>query len=89
MPDKYRVMTLTEFRADASRQLAWVEWMGGHVWITKHKKAIAAVIPFYQLKPLEELMTWQIPSWKKRQEQSLEDWLRAKRSVMEGGRRKN
>ncbi len=50
-----RPMSLTEFRADASAQVAWVAHMGGHVWIRKHGKVVAGVVPFYQLRMLDAL----------------------------------
>ncbi len=55
MVEKLRAMSLTEFRADASAQVAWVAQMGGQVWIRKHGKVVAGVVPFYQIRMLEAL----------------------------------
>ena len=51
-----RAVTLTKFRENPGKFLTWVEDEGGHVWLTRHGKHVAAVIPFHEMKVLEALL---------------------------------
>jgi len=53
---EYRRVPVSQFREGAGMWMEWVAQEGGHVWLTRHGREVAAVIPFYQLKMLEELM---------------------------------
>ena len=50
----YQIVSFTEFRREATRLTAWVEHMGGRVWITKHGRAVCAVVPMNQCERLEK-----------------------------------
>lgn len=78
MEHEYRRISISRFREKAGKDLKWVEQIGGHLWLTRHGKHVAAVIPFYQLKMLEELLG-QVESQKaQRLEQEYSRWRAAK-----------
>lgn len=52
LPD-FRVKTLTEFRTDFCKEVHWVERHGAHLWLTRHGRKIAAVIPKHHMQVLE------------------------------------
>ncbi|WP_299938284.1 hypothetical protein [uncultured Pelagimonas sp.] len=56
MEHEYQRIAISQFREEAGKRLKWVEEQGGHLWLTRHGKHVAAVIPFYQLKMLEALL---------------------------------
>ena len=52
----YRVLPLSRFREEAGKSLTWVTREGGQIWLTRHGKAVAALIPLYQLEMLEAVL---------------------------------
>ncbi len=53
---EFRRLPVSRFREEAGIWMDWVAHEGGHIWLTRHGKHMAAVIPFYQLKMLEALL---------------------------------
>ena len=53
MLSPYRLLPLTEFRRDCATQVNWVRHMGGRLWLTRHGKVVAAVVPNHQCEMLE------------------------------------
>ena len=53
---EFRRLPVSRFREEAGKHMDWVETAGGHLWLTRHGKHTAAVIPFYQMKVLEEVL---------------------------------
>ena len=53
---QYKKVSLTTFRTRANAYVEWIDRMGTHVWITKHRSLVAGVVPFYQLRAMERLM---------------------------------
>lgn len=49
-------ISISQFRENPGLFLKWVEKRGGHVWLTRHGRHVAALIPFYQLQALEVLL---------------------------------
>ena len=49
----YRIVPLTDFRRDCAKEVDWVRHMGGRVWLTRHGKIVAAVVPNFQCEMLE------------------------------------
>jgi antitoxin (DNA-binding transcriptional repressor) of toxin-antitoxin stability system len=54
LPD-FRAMSLSQLRETASKEVRWVVDMGGHVWLSKHGKWVAGVVPFHDVQALEKL----------------------------------
>lgn len=52
----YRILPLSRFREEAGKSLTWVTREGGQIWLTRHGKAVAALIPLYQLEMLEAVL---------------------------------
>jgi PHD/YefM family antitoxin component YafN of YafNO toxin-antitoxin module len=48
----HRPVPVSRFREEIAKHMAWVEHEGGFVWLTRHGRHVAAVIPFYQLEVL-------------------------------------
>jgi|GEM_PF-5049258 len=55
MPTKLRIMSLSEFRANATQTTDWVRREGGRVWITKHGKSVCALVPLEQCEEIEKM----------------------------------
>lgn len=53
MLSEYRILLLTEFRRNATRETEWVRHMGGRLWITKHGCQVCAVEPMHQCELIE------------------------------------
>ena len=53
---QFKKVSLTTFRTRANAYVEWIDRMGTHVWITKHRRLVAGVVPFYQLRAMERLM---------------------------------
>lgn len=68
LPD-YHIRSLTNFRKDCAKEVAWVEKLGRHVWLTKHGRVVAAVIPRYHLKAVERVMGWDYSTARARYEE--------------------
>jgi len=43
-PTPYRMVSLTEFRRNASELTNWVSYRGGRVWLLKHRRVVATVV---------------------------------------------
>jgi len=53
MQSEYRILSLTDFRRNATRETEWVRHMGGRLWITKHGRQVCAVVPMHQCELIE------------------------------------
>ncbi len=78
MEHDYQRIAISQFREEAGKRLKWVEEKGGHLWLTRHGKHVAAVIPFYQLKILEELLGGVETQKAQRLEREYSRWRSAK-----------
>ena len=48
MPDApYRSVPLSQYRKHCAHLTGWVQHMGGRLWLTKHGKFVAAVVPVF------------------------------------------
>ncbi|WP_116599153.1 type II toxin-antitoxin system Phd/YefM family antitoxin [Primorskyibacter marinus] len=75
MKTEYRITPLSSFRRDSGRLTEWVRHSGGRIWLTKHGKAVAAVIPMFQCERLE---TWENVSLAEKRRQMEEGYARWK-----------
>ncbi len=77
MLPQFHVMTVQNFRENLSEQVRWVENMGAHVWISKHGKHVAAVIPIHHLRMLEALLGGTLDGKRAKLEDEYRAWKRA------------
>ena len=77
VPD-FKLIPLTEFRAHAARDIRWVRNMHRHIWITKHGKIHAGVIPVQHLRMLERLLGWDNQTYMRDAESKYKRWRAAK-----------
>ena len=57
MDVEIRAMSITEFRENVAEPLRWVEESGGQVWLQRRGVVGCAVVPFYQVKVLDTLLS--------------------------------
>lgn len=77
VPD-YKILSLTEFRAQASFNIKWMNHMGRHLWISKHGRHVAGVIPIDHLRILERMLGWDNQAFMHDQEIRYKRWRAAK-----------
>jgi prevent-host-death family protein len=77
MLPQFHAITAQDFRENLSEQVRWVEDQGAHIWITKHGKHVAAVIPIPHLRMLEALLSGTLDDKRARLEQEYRAWKRA------------
>ncbi|MDP7150718.1 MAG: hypothetical protein QGI08_04925 [Paracoccaceae bacterium] len=75
---EYRIVSLTEFRRDATRQTEWVRHQGGRVWISKHGKLVCAVVPMFQCQQLEDFEGRSLAEERRRLERLYQRWKAVK-----------
>ena len=78
MLSEYRILSLTEFRRDATRQTEWVRHQGGRVWISKHGKLVCAVVPMHQCQMLEDFEGRSLAEERRRLERLYKRWKAVK-----------
>ena len=74
----HRITSLTEYRADCAALTGWVQHMGGRLWLTKHGKFVAAVVPVFQCERLEEWERLSLADTRRRMEEDYRRWKRVK-----------
>ena len=77
MLPQFQVINLQDFRESLAAQVRWVEGRGAHVWITKHGKHVAAVIPIQHLRMLEALLSGTLDDKRAKLEREYTAWKRA------------
>ncbi|MBV2358496.1 hypothetical protein KUH32_01800 [Thalassococcus sp. CAU 1522] len=55
MQSEFRAVPLTRFREQTAKHVDWVDRWGGHLWLSRHGRFVAGVVPFYQLELLAAL----------------------------------
>lgn len=75
---EYRIISLTEFRRDATRQTEWVRHQGGRVWISKHGRMVCAVVPMFQCQMLEDFEGRSLAEERQRLERLYKRWKAVK-----------
>ena len=78
MLSEYRIISLTEFRRDATRQTEWVRHQGGRVWISKHGRLVCAVVPMDQCQLLEDFEGRSLAEERRRLERLYRRWKAVK-----------
>ena len=78
MLSEYRILSLTEFRRDATRQTEWVRHQSGRVWISKHGKLVCAVVPMSQCQMLEDFEGRSLAEERRRLERLYRRWKAVK-----------
>ena len=78
MQSEYRILSLTDFRRDATRQTEWVRHQGGRVWISKHGKLVCAVVPMFQCELLEKWESRSLAEERRRLELLYRRWKAVK-----------
>ncbi|MGY3438934.1 MULTISPECIES: hypothetical protein [unclassified Marinovum] len=74
----YRISPLSDYRKHCSQLTGWVEHMGGRLWLTKHGRFVAAVVPFFHCERLEEWERRSLAEERRRLEDNYEKWKRVK-----------
>ena len=75
---EHRIASLTVFRRNATTLTEWVRHSGGRVWITKHGRSVAAVVPMYQCERLEEWEMRSLAAERRRMELAYAKWKAVK-----------
>ncbi len=75
MQSQYCVKRLSEFRADTAGSVDWVRSMGGRIWLTRHGRGVAAVVPMFQCEMLE---TWEGATFNEERARMERDYARWK-----------
>lgn len=76
LPD-FRTRSLTEFRAHLCDEIRWVERHGAHLWLTRHGRKRAAVIPSHHMQVLEAALGKPLAETRLTME---EEWRRLQRA---------
>lgn len=75
---EYRITSLSEFRTNTARMTGWVQHMGGRLWLTRHGKFVAALVPVFQCQRLEEWERRSLAEERARMELRYQKWKRVK-----------
>lgn len=75
---EYRITSLSEFRTHTAQMTGWVQHMGGRLWLTRHGKFVAALVPVYQCQRLEEWERRSLAEERARMELRYQKWKRVK-----------
>lgn len=75
---EYRITSLSEFRANTAQMTGWVQHMGGRLWLTRHGKFVAALVPVFQCQRLEEWERRSLAVERARMELRYQKWKRVK-----------
>ncbi|KNG95197.1 type II toxin-antitoxin system Phd/YefM family antitoxin [Pseudaestuariivita atlantica] len=73
----YQIVPLTDFRRDCSRWTGWVRSEGGRVWISRHGRCEAALVPMFQCERLEKFERRSLADERARIEACYARWKRA------------
>ncbi|WP_319824363.1 type II toxin-antitoxin system Phd/YefM family antitoxin [Thalassovita sp.] len=74
----HRIISLTEFRQAAGDGMNWVQHQGNRLWITRHGRAAAALVPMNQCELLETWETRSLKEERHRMERMYARWKRVK-----------
>lgn len=74
----HRILSLTEFRAEASHWCRWVAHEEGRIWITRHGRVAAALVPVAQCRMLERFELRSLDQERARMEAMYARWRRVK-----------
>ncbi|MFD1343765.1 type II toxin-antitoxin system prevent-host-death family antitoxin [Litorisediminicola beolgyonensis] len=76
---KFEQVTATVLRARMSEHLRFVRETGGQVYITNHRRRIAALVPIWQADCMCDVEAWTVKEFRRRQDETMRAW-RALRS---------
>ncbi len=74
----YRMVSLTEFRRNASQLTNWVSYRGGRVWLLKHRRLVATVVTNADAERLDRWDGRSLEEQKRRMEILWNRWQRVK-----------
>ncbi|PIE11841.1 MAG: hypothetical protein CSA72_01605 [Rhodobacterales bacterium] len=88
LPD-FRTRSVTEFRTQISEEIRWIDRHGAHLWLTRHGRKIAAVVPPHHMAVLEAALGKPLDQHRLTMEERLRQLERAaaaRRTLEETGR---
>lgn len=74
----FRNVPLSDYRTHCARLTGWVQHMGGRLWLTRHGKFVAAVVPVHDCERLEEWERRSLAEERARMEAAYQKWKRVK-----------
>ncbi len=85
-PHSHRTCSITQLRKDAAGLTDWVRHTGGHLWIAKHGRLIAGIVPMGDCEKLETWRNRSLAEERRRMEESYARWKRVKALSQNGDR---
>ncbi len=73
-----RKLSLTDFRIHASKNVNWVIENNAHIWLLKHGRPAAGVVPAHHMRALDRMMGKPMDQHESEMERILQDWRFAK-----------
>ncbi|MDF1803212.1 hypothetical protein [Thalassovita sp.] len=70
----YRIASLSEFRRNTAQHAGWVQHAGGRLWLTRHGRTVAALVPMHQCQMLETWESRSLEEERRRYERSYSRW---------------
>ena len=78
----HQIVSLPTFRKDCSKWVGWCRHTGGRVWVSRHGRLDAALVPMDQCERLERFESRSLAEERRRMEMAYSRW---KRALADGG----